>query len=101
MATNAQSNGSTQRSPVTHPSVPLWDVTPRPQRSGPASAGSQDKREFDATVGAEPTSPPSGVAYGMNQRPSGRVTIGTSNRWIGSGCSIRVPPDAKKSAIWP
>ena len=39
--------------------------------------------------------------YGMNERSSSRVTIGMSNKWIGSGCTIRVPPDAKKSAIWP
>jgi transposase len=39
--------------------------------------------------------------YGMNERSSSRVTIGMSNKWIGSGCSIRMPPDAKKSAIWP
>ena len=39
--------------------------------------------------------------YRMNERSSSRVTIGMSNKWIGSGCTIRAPPDAKKSAIWP
>jgi len=28
----------------------------------------------------------------MNERSSSRVTIGMSNKWIGSGCSIRTPP---------
>jgi hypothetical protein len=39
--------------------------------------------------------------YGMNERSSSRMTIGMSNKWIGSACGIRVPPEAKKSAIWP
>jgi hypothetical protein len=77
-------------------------LTPRDveRRVEKAEAGMLSRVKSSAESRSRPRLASVRRPYGMNERSSSRVTIGISNKWIGSGCTIRVPPDAKKSAIW-